>query len=218
MIRGQLERITEDLATFLASRADYDRIGFPWHHGYLFEGPPGGGKSSVARVLAGVFNLDLWYLPLADIPTDTDVLRLIAEVRGGILLIEEPDVNRAATERTDDGTKRVTLGGLLNGLDGIVTPPGLITIMNTNAADALDPALVRPGRVDLREHFGPIQTIGQVHRMLVNAYGPFPIESVPDNVVGVMPAAIVGAIKANLRDPDAALTALKTLEPIEVPT
>lgn len=207
---GQLERIADDLGRFLGSRDAYDRIGIPWHRGYLFEGPPGGGKSSVARVLAGLHNLDLWYLPLSDVSSDTDILRQVAQIRGGILLIEDVDVFRAATTRTDDDDRKVSLQGVLNALDGVATPAGLITIMATNDPDSLDAALVRPGRVDLRETFGPIADVDQADRILRNAYGDA-APPAPEAVVGRMPAEVVGIVKDNLSDPDGARAALDKL-------
>lgn len=48
----------------------------------------------------------------------------------------------------------VTLSGLLNALDGVASQEGRILIMTTNAPDVLDPALVRPGRVDMQVYFG----------------------------------------------------------------
>lgn len=207
---GQLDRIINDMATFLSSRDDYDRIGIPWHRGYLFEGPPGGGKSSVARVLASHFNIDLWYMPLSDVGSDTNILSLISQIRGGIVLLEDVDVFTSSVSRDSDGDS-VTLSGVLNALDGVATPPGLLTIMATNEPDRLDPALVRPGRVDVREHFGPIGSMAQATAILENAYGsPLP-DGLSDSVVGMMPSTLVGAIKEHLRDPASAIEKINAL-------
>lgn len=53
-----------------------------------------------------------------------------------------------------DGLNRVTFSGLLNCLDGVASTEARILFMTTNYLDRLDPALVRPGRVDVKEYIG----------------------------------------------------------------
>jgi hypothetical protein len=203
---GQAEGLRDDLARFLASEQDYTRRGIPWHRGYLFSGPPGTGKTSIARALAGAFGLDLWYLPLSDVRKDGELLRLAARVSPrSVLLLEDVDVFKAATERTDDG--KATLSGLLNALDGIATPHGLVTIMTTNDMGALDPAVIRPGRVDLVEQFGPA-TPGQLARMISHWYGVPVTAGDTAGVVKVTPAQVIEACKRN-DEPGSALADLR---------
>lgn len=74
--------------------------------------------------------------------------------------------------RTDE-SPGVTMDGLLNALDGMLTPHGLITCMTTNHAEVLDPALVRPGRVDLAMEFGYLDA-DQLRRLLKAFMGRVP--------------------------------------------
>ncbi len=53
-----------------------------------------------------------------------------------------------------DGLNRVTLSGLLNCLDGVTSTEARIIFMTTNYLERLDPALIRPGRVDVKEYIG----------------------------------------------------------------
>lgn len=53
-----------------------------------------------------------------------------------------------------DGLNRVTFSGLLNCLDGVASTEARILFMTTNYLERLDPALVRPGRVDVKEYIG----------------------------------------------------------------
>lgn len=53
-----------------------------------------------------------------------------------------------------EGLNRVTFSGLLNCLDGVASTEARILFMTTNYLDRLDPALVRPGRVDVKEYIG----------------------------------------------------------------
>jgi ATP-dependent 26S proteasome regulatory subunit len=58
----------------------------------------------------------------------------------------------AAIDRDDDSPK-ASLAGMLNALDGVWTPHGLVTVLTTNHVEALDDALIRAGRVDVSEEF-----------------------------------------------------------------
>merc|ERR1711894_137147 len=49
------------------------------------------------------------------------------------------------------GLNRLTFSGLLNAIDGVTSTEGRIVFMTTNYVDRLDPALIRPGRVDMKE-------------------------------------------------------------------
>lgn len=149
---GQTECLVKDLEVFLASEDSYNRASQPWHRGYLFHGEPGTGKTSVARALANHFGMPMYYLPLGDLEKDADLMSLVTDIDPkSMLLLEDVDVFHAATERNDeDGT---TIAAMLNALDGVWTPHGLVTVMTTNNRDRLDDALIRAGRVDVDEEF-----------------------------------------------------------------
>lgn len=172
----QKKRIVADLEWFLSAEADHARLGLPWHRGYLFHGIPGSGKTTMARALATHFGLDLAYLPLASVRGDLSLLRILLNCEPrSIVLIEDVDIVQASHERDADQTPDgLTLQGLLNGLDGVATPHGLITICTTNHPEVLDAALTRPGRLDVSEEFGELDwdTLGDLVRIL--DAGPLP--------------------------------------------
>lgn len=148
---GQLERLCGDLAGFLDAEERYNRMSQPWHRGYLFHGPPGTGKTSVARALATEFGLPTYYLPLGDIAKDSDLMQLVGSIKPrSVLLLEDVDGFHAATDRSDE-KDHASVATMLNALDGVYTPHGLITMMTTNNREALDPALIRAGRIDVDE-------------------------------------------------------------------
>jgi chaperone BCS1 len=146
------------------TRQWYANHGIPYRRGYLFSGPPGTGKTSLASAIAGVFGLDIYVLSLLD-PTMTEshFTRLFSEVPARcVVLLEDVDaagLNRddseGATSRSPSKTANtsVSLSGLLNAIDGVSSHEGRILIMTTNAPQQLDRALIRPGRVDIHVRF-----------------------------------------------------------------
>jgi mitochondrial chaperone BCS1 len=164
---GMAERITADVTEFLESRAWYTERGIPYRRGYLFEGVPGSGKSSLIRALASSLNLNLYMLNIGSAGmTDEKLSMLMSEVKDdSIVLLEDVDaaVNRpqAAPAAASEGAMAVataapqgiTFSGLLNALDGVNAREGVMVFMTTNHKERLDPALIRPGRVDVQEHF-----------------------------------------------------------------
>jgi hypothetical protein len=111
-------------------------------------------------------------------------------------------VFHAATARDDD--KGVTLSGLLNALDGIATPHGLLTVLTSNNPGALDSAVIRAGRIDLTEHFGTADAL-QVSRLVSRWYGS--AATVPGEVCGIAPAEVIEACKRH-DDPASAVADL----------
>lgn len=158
---GVLESLQLDVQTFLQRKEWYVVRGIPYRRGYLLHGPPGTGKSTTVQVLAGALGLAICQLSFNKL---TSVAQLDTVIRNqphkSILLIEdvdalfkEPTVDQPDTRRILNNTS-MTFDGLLNVLDGVAAPEGRIIFMTTNFIDRLDPALIRPGRIDVRHEIG----------------------------------------------------------------
>ena len=162
--KGLMESVSDDLEGFLKSREWYGGRGIPWKRGYLFEGPPGNGKTSAIIALASKFEYDVCLINMAKKTlADDELLDLMMNLPvNSFLIIEDIDVIFA--ERNNETNNELSFSGLLNAMDGIASPPGLIIFMTTNHKEHLDPALLRPGRIDMSVTFTNA-TIDKVTRM-----------------------------------------------------
>lgn len=133
-------------------------------------------NSSVIKAIAYHFGINVYYLNLNDIVKDSSLQSLLSTVRPySILLLEDVDSYDAALSRDDEDENEdkkaepSKYGGsktsaLLNALDGIHTPHGIIIVMTTNHPEKLDPAIMRPGRVDKTIEFH-LSTLDQITAM-----------------------------------------------------
>ena len=166
----QKNRIVTDIAKFRTDAEWYEMTGTPYHRSYLFYGPPGTGKTSFLLGLASYFKLSIYILKLGSLSDESLMTALrqagadsmivledvdcVTEKREGVTKEEKKKDKKTPREKQDKKTG-VTLSGLLNALDGIETPHGSMFFLSTNCIDKLDEALLRPGRVDVKEFLGP---------------------------------------------------------------
>lgn len=201
-----MKPLLDDLYVFLMSEARYAQLGIPWHRGYLFTGVPGTGKSSLAAALADHFALDTYFLVPAAIDGDDTLVGMLAEVSPrSMLVIEDVDGIHASRDRDDDSRGGITTQALLQALDGMVTPHGMITVMTTNRADILDPALVRPGRADLTIEIPKLDRHA-IRDLLFQFTGQH--YEIP-NTSGVPGSSVVEVIKPYVHDPEAVDRAIR---------
>jgi len=161
--------IDKHLENFLNpdTKEKYFRLGIPYKCNYLLEGHWGTGKTSLITALATHYGYGLSILPFSSKLGDVELFRGIKRMKEKTFLILE-DIDSLFIDRKsgDTNKNRITFSGLLNTLDGIATPDGLITFMTTNHKNKLDPALIRPGRIDYVMKFGYI-TKNQMKSMFI---------------------------------------------------
>ena len=176
--KGVKERILSDVRGFLGSAKWYYDRGIPYRRGYLLHGPPGSGKSSFIRALAGELEYNIAMLNLSERGLTDDRLNHLLTIipRRTLVLLEDADAafGNRRTQTDDDGYRgaNVTFSGLLNALDGVASAEERIVFLTTNYVDRLDSALVRPGRVDMAVRLGEA-TRWQMGKMWDRFYGEF---------------------------------------------
>jgi mitochondrial chaperone BCS1 len=167
---GTAEAILQKLKDFIAERSWYQEMGIPYHLGMLFHGIPGSGKTSIIGALAGELKMNLYILSLAgDDMNDERFACLLSEIPpNSFMVLEDVDAafatRKRSTEEGQNKTAGLTLTGILNALDGFMASEGSIVLMTTNHRELLDPALIRPGRVDFEVRFSAA-TQSQLRRL-----------------------------------------------------
>ncbi|KAF2259152.1 P-loop containing nucleoside triphosphate hydrolase protein, partial [Lojkania enalia] len=195
-------KLLDDIGAFLepSKRKWYADRGIPWRRGYLFHGPPGTGKTSLALAVAAHYNLPVYIIPLSDRNiTDSSIgLFLRSLPSPGLLLMEDIDTAGlvSGVGRQCDGdikqdgetNGRLTRTGFINALDGPGTPEGILFMMTTNHRENLsDPAMVRPGRIDVELEL-PLATQDDARQMFINLYRDFArIEELADEFKDKIP-------------------------------
>ncbi|KAK7031459.1 P-loop containing nucleoside triphosphate hydrolase protein [Favolaschia claudopus] len=176
---GVKDMLLADCKDFLCSEEWYAERGIPFRRGYLLHGVPGSGKTSLIHSLAGELGLDIYVVSLSSKGmSDNTLTTLMGHVPTRcILLLEDLDAaftrsvsrdssstgtppattsstttSSTSTTAESDGST-LSLSGLLNSLDGVAAAEGRLLFATTNHIERLDPALSRPGRMDVWVNF-----------------------------------------------------------------
>jgi hypothetical protein len=166
--KGDYEELEGYLANFKDNQQLYEQMGITHKGGILLSGHPGCGKSSTILAAASYLNKNIYYVDLGKFKTNKEFMLCVNYVQtntqnGGIIIFEDIDCmtpivhKRGSNNEAEDnfnnldvqGNDKLSLSTVLNILDGPMSPRDIIFIMTTNHPEKLDPALIRPGRMDL---------------------------------------------------------------------
>ena len=155
------ENLTE-IVEYLHNPDKYRQIGAAMPKGILLVGPPGTGKTMLAKAVAGEANVPFFSMSGSEFvemfvgmgaSKVRDLFRQAKEKAPCIVFIDEIDAigqKRNAGQYGGNDEREQTLNQLLTEMDGFEDNSGVIILAATNRPESLDPALTRPGRFDRR--------------------------------------------------------------------
>lgn len=209
---GDMQELDADIEKFFRSEKEYNSLGIPYRRGYLLHGPPGTGKTSYIKHIAKKTNRDLYMIDAATIMRGNFDNAYSAIPAGSIVAIEDIDgafIEFDTVKDDKEGKRPFDIAAILNTLDGVHSPEGLVLIATTNNKDYLDEALIRPGRFDVHKYIG-LCSKEQAARLFNKWYPQEDTDEFCSNIVeDTISPATLQAIFIKSENPNQAITLLK---------
>ena len=212
------ENLTE-IVNYLHDPGKYQEIGASMPKGILLVGPPGTGKTMLAKAVAGEANVPFFSMSGSEFvemfvgmgaSKVRDLFRQAKEKAPCIVFIDEIDAigKKRDGQMGGNDEREQTLNQLLTEMDGFEGNTGVIILAATNRPESLDPALTRPGRFDRRVPVELPDLKGREEILKVHAKKIKVAEDVDFNKVARMASGASGAELANIVH-EAALRAVR---------
>lgn len=213
------ENLTE-VVNYLHDPSKYQEIGASMPKGILLVGPPGTGKTMLAKAVAGEANVPFFSMSGSEFvemfvgmgaSKVRDLFKQAKEKAPCIVFIDEIDAigqKRSGGQYGGNDEREQTLNQLLTEMDGFEGNNGVIILAATNRPESLDPALTRPGRFDRRVPVELPDLKGREAILQVHAKKIKIAEDVDFNKVARMASGASGAELANIVN-EAALRAVR---------
>lgn len=207
---GKIRLELEEIVKFFTHGEMYRRRGVKIPGGILLCGPPGVGKTLLAKAVAGEAGVNFFSISASqfvEIYVGVGASRVRAlyqeakENAPSVVFIDELDAvgrERGLIKGSGGQERDATLNQLLVSLDGFEGRGEVITIASTNRPDILDPALVRPGRFDRKIFIPKPGVIGRMEILKVHARKKPMADDVDYMAVASMTDGMVGAELANI--------------------
>ena len=215
-----------DVKEYLASPDRFTKVGARVPRGILLTGPPGCGKTLLARAVAGEANAAFFSVAGSEFVEvfvgegAARVRDLFSEARAvapAIIFIDEIDAvggHRATSSFGGGHEREQTLNQVLVELDGFGAADGLVVIAATNRPDMLDSALVRPGRFDRTVVVASPDRAGRLAILQVHARDKPLGDDVSLDAIAGLTRGFTGADLANILNEAALLAARRDLDTI----
>lgn len=213
------ENLTE-IVNYLHDPAKYQDIGASMPKGILLVGPPGTGKTMLAKAVAGEANVPFFSMSGSEFvemfvgvgaSRVRDLFRKADNMAPCIIFIDEIDAiggKRDTRHGGGDSEREQTLNQLLSEMDGFDSSKGIIVLAATNRPEVLDKALLRPGRFDRRIIVSKPDMQGRIDTLKVHSKNVKMDETVDFKELALATSGAVGADLANIIN-EAALMAVR---------
>ena len=210
----------QEIVDYLHDPGKYESIGASMPKGILLVGPPGTGKTMLAKAVAGESNVPFFSISGSEFvemfvgmgaSKVRDLFRQAKEKAPCIVFIDEIDAigqKRSGGQYGGNDEREQTLNQLLTEMDGFEGNNGVIILAATNRPESLDPALTRPGRFDRRVPVELPDLKGREAILQVHAKKIKVAEDVDFNKIARMASGASGAELANIVN-EAALRAVR---------
>ena len=210
----------QEVVNYLHDPSKYQEIGASMPKGILLVGPPGTGKTMLAKAVAGEANVPFFSMSGSEFvemfvgmgaSKVRDLFKQAKEKAPCIVFIDEIDAigqKRSGGQYGGNDEREQTLNQLLTEMDGFEGNNGVIILAATNRPESLDPALTRPGRFDRRVPVELPDLKGREAILQVHAKKIKIAEDVDFNKVARMASGASGAELANIVN-EAALRAVR---------